>query len=128
MSYQSDLVTALLADATVSGIVGTKIFGDVADEDPAPYLVYSVPSSTGETRHDGLRGLEFPTIQISCWATSKPAAIALAAAVMAVCDGQTISGSANLSLVFSNQVGQYDPETKLYGEIIDFTGATNPNT
>lgn len=128
MSYQSDMYSALVAAAGITAIVGTRIYADVADgTTTAPYLVYQVISTGGETTHDGVREIEFPVIQFSCWATGKAAAIALASAVNAVLDGKTLAGSSGISFQFSNQFGTYEPDTKLYGEIIEYQTATNTN-
>lgn len=128
MSYQSDLTTALAAASTITAIVSTRIYADVADGSAAaPYLVWQVISTGGETTHDGVRNLEFPLIQFSCWATGKASAIALASAVNAVLDGQTISGSSALTFQFSNQFGTYESDTNLFGEILEYRAATNKN-
>jgi hypothetical protein len=128
MSYQSDLTTALAAAAGITGITGTRIYADVADgSTAAPYLVWQVISTGGETTHDGVRNIEFPTIQFSCWATGKAGAIALASAVNAVLDGNTISGSSGLTFQFNNQFGTYDPDTKLFGEILEYRASCSIN-
>jgi hypothetical protein len=128
MSFQSDLTTALAAATTITAIVSTRIYADVADGDTAaPYLVWQVVSTDGETTHDGDRSIEFPLIQFSCWATGKAAAIALASAVNAVLDGNTISGSSGLTFQFSNQSGTYEPDTKLFGEILEYRASSITN-
>lgn len=128
MSYQSDLYSALSGEASITAIVGSRIYADIADASAtAPYLVYQVTSTSGETTHGGTRDVEFPSIQFSCWATGKASAIALASALNTFLDGATIAGSSDLSLVFSNQFGQYEPDTKLFGEIIEYQAATNTN-
>lgn len=128
MSYQADLFNALVADPTISGITGAGIFADVADGSAsAPYLVYQVISTGGETTHDGTRPIEFPLIQFSCWAAGKAAAIALASALNALLDGNTLPGSSGITFQFSNQFGSYDPETKLFGEIIEYRASTLTN-
>jgi len=128
MSYQANIYTALAANATLAGLVATRIFPDVADGTAvAPYIVYQVVSTAGETPHDGDRNLEFPLIQFSCWAQSKAGAIALASAVNNVLDGKTLAGSSNVSLQFSNQFGTYESDTKLFGEILEYRAATTTN-
>jgi len=128
MSYQSDIYTALKANGPLAALVGTAIFPDVADGTVAPpYLVYQVISTDGETTHDGNRNLEFPLIQFSCWAVTKAAAITLAAAVNTVLDGKKLAGTSAVTFQFSNQYGTYDPETKLFGEILEYRAAANKN-
>jgi hypothetical protein len=128
MSYQSDIITALAAASSITTLVSTRVYADVADGSAAaPYLVYQVISTNGETTHDGVRNLEFPTIQFSCWATSKAGAIALASAVNAVLNGKTLAGTSGISFQFSNQFGTYESDTKLFGEILEYRAAANKN-
>lgn len=128
MSYQSNIYSALTGNGTIAGLVSTRIFPDVADGSAAaPFVVYQTITTGGETTHDGVRNIEFPLIQFSCWAISKANAIALASAVNAVLDGNTIAGSSTVSFQFSNQLGSYDPETKLFGEILEYRAATITN-
>jgi len=128
MSYQSDLMTKLAATTGITGLVSTRIYADVADGSAAaPYLVYQIVSTGGEPTHDGLREIEFPTIQFSCWATSKAGAIALASAVNAALDGKTVSGTSKLTLQFSNQFGTYESDTKLFGEILEYRASSLTN-
>lgn len=128
MSYQANILTALLADTAIAAIVGTKVFADVADGSAAPpFLVYQVISTGGETTHDGERNLEFPFIQFTCWAKGKSNAIALASAVNALLDGNTLAGDSGISFQFSNQSGTYESDAKLFGEILEYRAATNKN-
>lgn len=128
MSYQSDLTTALAAASTITAIVSTRIYADVADgSTEAPYLVWQVISTGGETTHDGVRNIEFPLIQFSCWATGRASAIALASAVNAVLDGNTLAGSSAISFQFSNQFGTYESDTKLFGEILEYRASCSIN-
>ena len=127
--HQEDFQAALLADSGISAIVGTSVAADQIDGDiTPPYIVWSNPSGTGETAHDGTRDDEFPDYRVACWAAGKSSALALAAAVVAALDGKTVAGGSNLSLAYTGQLGQYDPETKLFGEIIEFQGQANSNT
>jgi hypothetical protein len=128
MSYQSDIITALAAASPVTGIVGTRIYWDVADGSAQPpYLVLSTVSVGGETTHDGVRNIEFPTIQFSCWTKGKAASVALAAAINTLIDGNTISGASGVTFQFSNQFGTYESDTKLFGEILEYRASSITN-
>lgn len=118
-------MNTLLNDAGVSGIVENRIYADFADGvTAAPYLVYQVITTGGETCHDRSRDIEFPLIQITGWAASKFESVALGDAVTAALDGVTQEGIFGLTLTFSDRQGQRDHETKLFGEIMEFRGAT----
>jgi hypothetical protein len=43
---------------------------------------------------------------------------------MTLLDGNTISGTSNLTLTFSGRSGFYDAEERLFGEFIELTGAS----
>ena len=128
MSYQSDIKTAFTAASTITALVGTRVYSDIAPGDAAaPFIVFQTIATTGTTTHDGERNLEFPLIQFSCWAKTKAAAIALASAVNTLLDGNTIAGSSGITFRFSGQNSSYDTESRLFGEMIDFDGACAKN-
>ena len=128
MSHQSDIYSALTNNGDVFALVDSRIYADVADGTAVPpYIVYQVISTRGTTTHDGDRNLEFPLYQFSCWAAGKAGAIALASAVNTALDGITHGGSSNVTTTFSGQSGTYEPESKLFGEILEYQAATNKN-
>ena len=128
MTYQEDLIAHLASYPLVTDRVGSRIFADLADGDtPTPYVVYSVISTDGTTLHDATRNLEFPRIQFSCYADTKPEAVKTATAIRRSCEGRTISGPSDLILVFDDQSGTREEATNLFVEQIDFLGATNTN-
>lgn len=128
MSYQSDIYTRLTTDATLSGLVGSRVFADVGDSSTGtPYIVYQVISTDGETAHDGTRDIEFPLVQFSVWGASKTSVIQTASALNATLDGQTIPGDSDLTMVFTDQSGTYENASNLFGEILQFRGHCNRN-
>ena len=136
MSYQSDIYTALTSNApgllpsnaNLRNLVGTSIFPDVADGTVAPpFIVYQTISTSGDTLHDGTRSIEFPLIQFSCWASSRANAIELASTLNTVLDGNAIEGTSAVVFMFSNQQSEYESDTKLFGEILEYRVATNTN-
>jgi hypothetical protein len=128
MSYQADILTALNASEPITDLVGTRIHADFAplDTDP-PYLVYQVISTAGETTHSGSREIEFPLIQFSAWANGKAEVIGLARAVGKALEGEDIGGASGVVLTFAGQHGEHDPQTNLFGEILEFRGHCNRN-
>ena len=128
MSYQSDLYTALTGNAPLAAVVGTRIFPDVADQTTAdPYIVYYISSTSGETTHDGNRTIEFPQITLTVWAKTKALAISTSVLLDTILDGNTLAGSSEMSMIFSNRSGTYDPATKLFGEILEYSAVANIN-
>lgn len=128
MSWQEDLYDALTGDGGIAALVGTNVFPDVADMSATvPYLVYQNIYTSGETTHDGGRNLEFPLVQITAWAATKEAAIALGDLVINLLDGCTVAGASDLTFQFSNRMGTYDPGERLFGEIAEFRASANRN-
>jgi len=128
MSWQSDIVTAILADSPTVAIIGTRLFADVAPGSAvAPFIVYQAISESGDTAHDGTRSVSFPLVQFSCWASGKAAAITLASTLKTAIEGKNLPGSSNASLGFSNHRSSRDQQTKLFGEQIDYRVSCNTN-
>lgn len=128
MSYQSDLYTALTGNAGLTAVVGTNIYPDIADQTAtAPYIVYYISSTRGETSHDGERTIEFPQITLTVWAKTKAQAISTSVLIDTILDGNTLAGSSDLSMIFSNRSGTYDPSAKLFGEILEYSASANIN-
>ena len=126
MSYQEDIYTVL--SGALYSSVGDRIFPDVADGSAAaPYVVYQTISTSGTTTHDGTRDVEFPNIQFSCWAKTKSAAVALGSLLNQTLDGQTLAGNSAVAFTFSNASSSYDPESKLYGEVLEYQAHTKQN-
>ena len=128
MSYQSDIYAALTGNSPLAAVVSTRIYPEVAPGNATvPYVVYQTISTGGETTHDGARTWDSPTIQFTVWAKTKALAISTAALLRAVLDGKTLSGSSACSLVCTNILGNYDPDSKLFGEVAEFRATAKPN-
>lgn len=128
MSWQEDVVNAILADQTLAGLIGTRVFADVAPgEAVAPLIVYQQISEEGDTMFDGTRDVIFPLVQFSCWSPSKVGAIALASALRDAIEGKNLDGDSLVSLGFSNQESTRDQQTKLFCERIDYRVSCNRN-
>lgn len=128
MSWQEDVVAAILADEPLTDLIGTRVFADVAPgEAVAPLIVYQQISEEGETAFDGRRDVIFPLVQFSCWSPSKLGAVALASALRDAIEGKNLDGDSFASLGFSNQESTRDQQTKLFCERIDYRVSCNRN-
>lgn len=129
MSYQSDIYDAITTDSAVAALIGARLYPDFAPGNAAtPYAVYQVVSSFGTTTHDGARDYFHPLIQISCWAISRQTAANLAAKIRSAIEGFTLPGESETFLTFSNESGDRDQETGLFGETLEFRATCKPNT
>lgn len=123
------LRAALIEDAGVSAIVGTRVYPQVAPQGAAsPYLVYSQVSGAREWDLDCVAGLGNPVFQVTAWADTYAAAQALADAVRAAVSaasaagdlgGETIQGA-----TIENEIDQFEEPAGgrgrgIYGKLIE---------
>ena len=88
MTVEQGLVAHLLADATVSGIVGNAVHpGKIPQGAGLPAIVYSRTSSIRENTLDGPSELVKVRMRVDCWHTTYPDAKALATAVRVALNG-----------------------------------------
>lgn len=62
------LRTLVLADATVAGLIGTRMFPVILPQNPTlPAITYQYLSGRSVVSNDGASGLAESTFQIDCW-------------------------------------------------------------
>lgn len=128
MSWQEDIVAAMLDDESLVDLIDDRVFADIAaGESITPFIVYQQVSEEGETMFDGTRDVIFPLVQFSCWAKTKLEAINLAIALRNAIEGFNLPGESLASLGFSNQESDRDQQTKLFCERIDYRVSCNRN-
>lgn len=115
MSVEQDVYDRLAADATVAGLVGTRIYPVLLPQNVAmPAIVYSRVASVPHDDLELAQNHESARVQVDCWADSYPGAKALAAAA---------SAALQLAPVYAQRLtdlDDYDPEEKLFRVILDF--------
>lgn len=85
---EESLNTYLRGHALVSAEVGHNVFPDqVPDDASYPAVVYQVITRRNVHSMSGASGLEFPLIQIGCWARKRSTAKAIRNAVVSALDG-----------------------------------------
>lgn len=128
MSYQADIYQAIQSAAPVVALASNRIYPDVAPGNTAtPFIVYQTVSGYGTTTHDGQRDHAHPLIQFSCWAKTKEQAVTLSARLRAAIEGFTLPGDSETFLTFSNESGNRDQETGLFGEILELRASCKTN-
>ncbi len=125
MNAESAVRAALLADATVAALVGTRIGPMKLPQKPTlPAIVYQRISTPGDPPAlDGAKAAPKIRIQLSLWAESFDGARQLAAAVEERLDGYSgpNGDGTSLRLVWlANMSDDYEPETGLYRVIADY--------
>lgn len=89
MSIQRSIYDRLRSNATISGLIGTRIYPGLAPLSAGtdPYIAYSVRRSDGSHSTSGAEGLVFQTVTINCVDNDGVTAHALAEAVRDSIDG-----------------------------------------
>lgn len=113
MSAESSIYTLL------SSLVGGRVYPDVAPDGAVlPMIVYQQVGGTGLSFIDGtLPSRENGRMQVSCWATTRPAAVSLSKQVEVIICGAT----ALQSIPLGARVSAFEQETGFYGCRQDFS-------
>lgn len=81
------IYSLLTNDATVSGLVGTRVYPGMAPQGCArPFIVYQRVSGEAYPDLDGMTGIVKSRVQVDCYANTYQAASALYAAAIAALD------------------------------------------
>lgn len=123
MSISSDLRTFLLADATLTTLIGTRMYPLVLPQDPTvPAITYQIISGHRFHSTDGACGLSTPRIQYDCWAATYLEVESLFEALRKRLDGyQGLAGSSQVQAAFfESERDDYEDEAKLYRRSADF--------
>lgn len=112
MSMESDVVAAL------TSLVSGRVYPSVAPSNPTkPYIVYTGAGGVAfNFLESAAVGLRNSRLQVSCWATTRMAANALAIAAE-----NALIASALKAYVLGAMQTPYDEQTKLYGTHQDFS-------
>lgn len=114
---ESDVHAVLIAAPAVTAIVGQRVAAGVLPEgELRPYITYSLVSGEriGSMTDSGL--MRHARIQLNCWSPNYGVSKQLALAVQAA-----IEASAVFDVVFLGDQDLYDPETKLFYTVLDYS-------
>jgi hypothetical protein len=90
---QSDLRTRLLADATISGLVGTRVDWDARPQGKSLPAITIAKTENHDQHMGGPQVTRGPIIQVDCWASKPIDAHTLGEAVIAALQPQADVGS-----------------------------------
>jgi len=125
MNWQEDVYTAAMAATDLTDVIGDRFFWEIADgTSAAPYIVAQELSDAASGDLSGSRTLALTLVQLACWATTKAGAVALASLVKANLEGRNLPGDSNTSLSYQGTNSNYDPETGLFAQVIDYRAAS----
>lgn len=119
MSAETVMVAALLADATVAGLVGTRIapIGGEAAGGGLPVIGYQRISTVAASHLTGGGTLDRARLQVGCWAATAQGAMALAEAVRAVICPDEGEG---IGLFLDMEGPRLDIDTRNWGAVADY--------
>lgn len=119
MSLEDDVFDALAVIPAIGGPGSARLYRNTL---PQPYtlpaITYHRVDTVFEYAHNGDNGLIHPRFQVSCWANTNAAALAIAKTVQTTMDSWLVTGSRHALPV--NQYDLTDPDTGVYQVAIDF--------
>lgn len=122
-TIEQALRSKLLADATVLGLVSTRVYPLVLPQDPTyPAITYKRVTGRDMTAHDGRLGLDRSRFQIDCLDDDFGGATTLARAVMVALNGYrgTVDTVDIGAIVNESTQDLYDPILEIQKVSIDF--------
>lgn len=114
MNLEEGLYTLLSTNASITGLVSTRIYPLVIPEDSAlPVIAYQRISSSRILAHDGPGGLATATVQLTIQGTSYTSTKAVAAAARALLNGYTgLMSTVHVErCALENELDSYEFET-----------------
>lgn len=114
MSIESELFARLKNDATVNSFVGTRIYPLVAVQNVIkPYITFQVINDNSNQCIEGTIFQNDTRFQIDIWSTKYSEVKAIKQAVL-----ESITGFKSSNSI--SNMDDYEDETKLYRQLIDF--------
>jgi len=122
MTIETEVRARLVADATVSGLIGTRAYALVLPQGVTyPALTYSKISGVRLHNLDGAAGRAFPRISISMWSGSYVECQSLAAAVRHSLDGfNGTLATIKCTILIDNEIDDYDGTVEKYRILQDY--------
>lgn len=103
--------------STLSPLCSGRAYPDIAAQSVRdPHIVYSLVFEGSEDHLQGDPGLRHFRFQFDCWANSKSGALSLMESAKAAIRASTLS-----TIFLGRNPSDYDSETKLYRESLDFS-------
>ena len=88
-TLKAGIFTAMSAEATITALVGTRIYPDRAPQgDTLPYITFDSPTEGGVPFQEGVADLAETEIQFNIWAATSESRSAVKQAVRAFFDGK----------------------------------------
>jgi hypothetical protein len=114
MSIEQTLYDTLQNDATLTGLVGAKIYPQVAPDNAAnPYITYQVISTEAHSKLVGAPDTERKTVQVNCISNTYSNAKAISTACKA---------AINVAVGYlTSERDDYFPQTENHRVMLDFS-------
>lgn len=121
MALGEILFSRMTTEPTVSGLIGQRCYPlTLPQETPLPAVSYQA-EGWGDSQGSG--ALEQNRVRVAGWATSYAGAIGLATALVTALDGYQAKSAtpALIHMALENRQEIFEPETGLYGVVLDFS-------
>ena len=112
-TFKTELLAYILADATVAGLIGTRLFALRAEQNATtPFVVWQDISGEGIYAHDGPTGLRTFRIQFSIYAPTVTQTEDVAAAIVNRIDGYSgvLNSAVRIGFTFFDNDVSFDHE------------------
>lgn len=123
MSFESDLHAALTSEATISALIGSRLYPLTLVQGAAsPAIVYQRVSDQSEEDLDGAVRLEGVRIQFDIYASTYPETITVRGALQDFLQGYkgTMGSTRIESCHYLDDSDSHEPEMQLFRSSIDF--------
>jgi hypothetical protein len=119
---ETDLRDLLLADTTVSGLAGTRIYLNKLPQDPGyPAITFAKVSGPRVHTLAGRAGRARPRLTVHCWAKTDLAVKTLANAVRVVLDGfNGPTASGRTTFLIDNEFDTYEDDADVHRVVQDY--------
>ena len=114
---ESDIRSALIADAGLTAIVGDRIAAMVMNSgETRPYITYQLISGNRYNTLNGASDVRSARLQLNCFSTNYGQAKQISELVQ-----DTLDNSTSFDSIFNGDQDLYDSTTKLFYVVIDYT-------
>lgn len=123
MSFKLDLIQFLLAEASITGVVGSRIYwGNATQDAGTPYIVLSTQSGNGDRNMKTAEDRKNLSIQIDVYALRWMETDVARSAIIALLDGRKgdMNNVAVDAIFYQGESEEYDDKDKLFRLSLDF--------
>lgn len=120
LSWEDDVFAALQANALYTAKVADRTYPSLAPTGVTDgYVVWQEISTEGESTLAGAATVLHPLVQFTAWSSNRNWARDVRKIIKDTFDGKTVAGDFRVSATFSNQLFSFEPDSRLYGALLE---------